>query len=173
MEVTGEAPHRLPRTAFREPATAISIGRASSGDGCTTISMGSIVDSSCAARVSRDSVLDHHARVDGASPSCVANSRPVSPLRRHRDTVFDHHSRDLRSFLMRAMGGQRRVTLQVRARSDGYSPTAREPRNPSPAAAAIEGAVALGRFDEARGDAVLGELDTLAAMLTRLGGFSR
>jgi four helix bundle protein len=41
------------------------------------------------------------------------------------------------------------------------------------AAAAIEAAIALGLTDPAQGDAVLGELDTLAAMLTRLGGFAR
>lgn len=39
------------------------------------------------------------------------------------------------------------------------------------AAAAIEGAVALGLVAHAEADAVLLKLDRLAAMLTRLGGF--
>ena len=40
------------------------------------------------------------------------------------------------------------------------------------AAAAIEGAVALGLVAPEKADAVLTDLDRLAAMLTRLGGFS-
>jgi len=41
------------------------------------------------------------------------------------------------------------------------------------AAAALEAAVALGLAAEAEANAVLSDLDRLAAMLTRLGGFGR
>jgi four helix bundle protein len=41
------------------------------------------------------------------------------------------------------------------------------------AAAAVEGALALGLVPQRDAEAVLGALDRLAAMLTRLGGFGR